>query len=144
MALPALGESNIQFCEAWKLYARASPAGEVIEIPGLTITDANLSWVFVNVAFLTEPGDHDLERHAQEAIAHFASDGRPYALADQAGRVPQHSPGPPHRRDQSERRRASRTPSTNLRSTSRIVASLVGPRAIGSSLTITARTAPSV
>lgn len=33
MALPALGESNILFREAWKIYARASPAGEVIEIP---------------------------------------------------------------------------------------------------------------
>ncbi len=41
MALPALAESNIQFREAWKLYAKASPAGEIIEAPGLTITDAN-------------------------------------------------------------------------------------------------------
>jgi hypothetical protein len=46
--------------------------------------------------------------------------------------------------DQAEDGRVPRTPSANLRSTSRIVASLVGPRAIGSSLTITARTAPSV
>src|SRR5205823_14824785 len=48
------------------------------------------------------------------------------------------------RQGQPERRRVSRTPSTNLRSTFHIVASLVDPRTIGSSLTITARTAPSV
>jgi hypothetical protein len=46
-------------------------------------------------------------------------------------------------RGQPEPCRASRTPSTNLRSTSRIISSLPGPRVIGSSLTIMARTAPS-
>jgi hypothetical protein len=80
MSTSALGESNIQFREAWKLYARASPAGEVIEAPGLTITDANQSWVFLNLGFLTDPGDRNLEHHAVKAIEHFASDNRPWAL----------------------------------------------------------------
>jgi hypothetical protein len=49
-----------------------------------------------------------------------------------------------HQPAQPERCRVARAPSINRWSMSRIVASLVGQRAIGSSLTITARTAPSV
>lgn len=75
-------ESNVQFQKSWSLYARCAADGEVVEREGIRFANARIPWIFMNVAFLTEPvaDAADLERRAREAVEYFAPEGNPWFL----------------------------------------------------------------
>jgi hypothetical protein len=77
-----VAESNLQFQEAWKLYARVSPGGEAFERGALAFADAKQPWFFMNVAALRTPiaDPADLTRRAREALEYFVPHGDPWVL----------------------------------------------------------------
>ena len=79
-------ESNVQFREAWKLYAQRSPYGEVFDREGLRFANANQPWAFMNLALLLGPvaGASDLEHRARLAVNYFGSERIPWFLTASA------------------------------------------------------------
>jgi ribosomal protein S18 acetylase RimI-like enzyme len=76
-------ESNTQFHGAWRFFARNSPAGEVLELPEVSIASSNVSWSMMNVAFLPSPMETEeaLERAATTAARYFVPKGHAWMLA---------------------------------------------------------------
>ncbi|WP_434388136.1 GNAT family N-acetyltransferase [Melittangium boletus] len=76
-------ESNARFQEAWRFFARQSAAGEVLDLPGVSIASSNVAWAMMNAAF--PPGPVDTERALSDAAAtaarHFAPKRLPWMLA---------------------------------------------------------------
>ena len=83
MSLDEIHESNTQFHGAWRFFARHSPAGEVLDLPEVSIASSNVSWTMMNVAFLPTPVDTPevLERAAAAATHYFQPRGRGWMFA---------------------------------------------------------------
>jgi GNAT superfamily N-acetyltransferase len=77
-----IAESNRHLLEAWKLYARVSPQGEVFDKDGLSVADAGQPWFFMNVGALSTPvlDGRDLQRRARQAAHYFGRRGNPWIL----------------------------------------------------------------
>lgn len=75
-------ESNLHSREFWKLFAQASPGGEVFSRNGLSIADAKQPWFFMNSGMLNRPivDRTDLQHRAQEALEHFQVGKNPWVL----------------------------------------------------------------
>lgn len=83
MPIDEILESNEQFLKAWRLFARNSPTGEVLDLPDVHIASSNVSWMMLNVAFLRAPlkSDEELQRAAAAAAGYFGPKGNPWMLA---------------------------------------------------------------
>lgn len=77
-----VAESNRQFQQVWKLYARVSAGGEAFDRDGLAFANAKQSWFFMNVGALSTPVIDwvDLTRRAREVIEYFSAAGNPWIL----------------------------------------------------------------
>src|SRR5262249_19221949 len=75
-------ESNLHSREFWKLFAKASPGGEVFDRNGLSIANAKQPWFFMNVGMLNKPvaDASDLRHRALEALEHFEPGKNPWVL----------------------------------------------------------------
>jgi ribosomal protein S18 acetylase RimI-like enzyme len=76
-------ESNTQFHGAWRFFARNSRAGEVLELPEVSIASSNVAWSMMNAAFLPSPVETEeaLERAAAAAARYFVPRKRGWMLA---------------------------------------------------------------
>jgi GNAT superfamily N-acetyltransferase len=76
-------ESNTQFRDAWRFFARHSPTGEVLDLPDVHIASSNVAWMMLNVAFLRAPlgTEAELQRAAAAAAGYFRPRGNPWMLA---------------------------------------------------------------
>ncbi|HEX8436503.1 GNAT family N-acetyltransferase [Archangium sp.] len=83
MSLDELHESNTQLQGSWRFFARSSRAGEVLELPEVSIASSNVSWSMMNAAFLPSPvgTEEALERAAAAAASYFVPRGRGWMLA---------------------------------------------------------------
>lgn len=83
MSLDEIHESNTQFHGAWRFFARNSPAGQVLDLPEVSIASSNVAWTMMNAAFLPSPVDSPqaLERAAAAASAYFQPRGRGWMFA---------------------------------------------------------------
>ena len=83
MSLDEIHESNTQFHGSWRFFARDSLAGEVLDLPEVSIAASHVSWAMMNAAFLPGPvhGEAELERAAATASTYFTPRGRGWMLA---------------------------------------------------------------
>jgi ribosomal protein S18 acetylase RimI-like enzyme len=83
MPLDEIHESNTQLQGAWRFFARSSRAGEVLDLPEVSIASSHVSWSMMNAAFLPRPVETEeaLERAAATAESYFAPKGRGWMLA---------------------------------------------------------------
>ncbi|MBZ4416584.1 GNAT family N-acetyltransferase [Myxococcus sp. RHSTA-1-4] len=83
MPIDEILESNVQFLNAWRFFARHSPTGEVLDLPDVHIASSNVSWMMLNVAFLRAPlkTEEELKRAAAAAAGYFAPRGNAWMLA---------------------------------------------------------------
>ena len=75
-----LEESNRQFVEAWRLFARGARNGAIETRDGIEITFAGLALPLVNMIFLASPVEdaRDLQRRLDAAVAFAAVRGVPW------------------------------------------------------------------
>lgn len=75
-----LEESNRQFVEAWRLFARGARNGAIEARDGLEIAFAGLTLPLVNMIFLSSPVEDvgDLQRRLDAAVAFAAARGVPW------------------------------------------------------------------
>jgi GNAT superfamily N-acetyltransferase len=75
-------ESHRQIQQAWAYFARALPAGEVVALDGVLVTDGRSPLAFMNAAFLTtRVGDvADLRARIDRASTHFRAHGVPWVF----------------------------------------------------------------
>ncbi|OJT18481.1 GNAT family N-acetyltransferase [Archangium sp. Cb G35] len=90
MSHDEIHESNTQLHRSWCFFARNSIAGEVLDLPEVSIASSNVSWSMMNAAFLPAPVETEeaLERAAATAARHLAPKGRGWMLALCEDRVP--------------------------------------------------------
>jgi ribosomal protein S18 acetylase RimI-like enzyme len=83
MSIDEIHESNIQVHGSWRFFARNSAAGEVLDLPEVSIASSNVSWTMMNAAFLPAPVETEeaLERAAATAARYFVPKGRGWMLA---------------------------------------------------------------
>jgi ribosomal protein S18 acetylase RimI-like enzyme len=83
MSIDEIRESNTQFHGSWRFFARSSPAGEVLELPEVSIASSNVTWSMMNTAFLPSPVETEeaLEKAATVAARYFVPKGRGWMLA---------------------------------------------------------------
>ncbi len=83
MSLDEVHESNVQFQGAWRFFARNSGAGEVLELPEVSIAACHVSWAMMNAAYPRGPVDTEaaLERVATTAARYQAPRGHGWMLA---------------------------------------------------------------
>jgi len=91
MSIDEIHESNAQFQGSWRFFARSSRAGEVLELPEVSIASSNVTWSMMNAAFLPHPVETEeaLERAAAAAARYFVPRGRGWMLALCEDWVPQ-------------------------------------------------------
>jgi ribosomal protein S18 acetylase RimI-like enzyme len=82
MAIEEIHESNTQFLGSWRLFARNTPKGEVVELPEVHIASANVAWQIMNAAFLPAPVETEdaLERAAAASARFFTPRERGWTL----------------------------------------------------------------
>jgi ribosomal protein S18 acetylase RimI-like enzyme len=90
MSIDEIRESNTQLHGAWRFFARASRAGEVLELPEVTIASSNVTWSMMNAAFLPSRVETEeaLEKAATAAARYFVPRGRGWMLALCEDQVP--------------------------------------------------------
>lgn len=78
-----LEESNTQFIEAWKGFARALPSGAVEELPGLVAAITHTPMPLLNMILVSSPLRDlaDLERRARVAVERGAKSGVPWLFS---------------------------------------------------------------
>ncbi len=83
MSTDEIHESNTQFHGAWRFFARHSVAGEVLDLPEVSIASSNVPWPMMNVAFLPAPveTEEELTRAAAAAASFFVPKRRTWMLA---------------------------------------------------------------
>jgi GNAT superfamily N-acetyltransferase len=83
MPIDEILESNTQFLNAWRYFARHSPTGEVLDLPEVHIASSNVSWMMLNVAFLPAPLETEAELRSAAAAAarYFEPRGNGWMLA---------------------------------------------------------------
>jgi len=83
MPIDEIRESHTQLHDAWRFFARCNPAGEVLELPEVSIASSNVTWPLLNTAFLPAPVDTEdaLEKAATAAARYFLPKGRGWMLA---------------------------------------------------------------
>jgi len=83
MSTEDIHESNTQFQEAWRFFARNSAAGQVLDLPEVSIASSNVAWAMMNAAFLPGPVDTEeaLTRAASAAARYFEPQRRGWMLA---------------------------------------------------------------
>lgn len=83
MSIDEIHESNTQFHDSWRFFARNSVAGEVLDLPEVSIASSNVSWSMMNAAFLPAPVETEeaLVRAAAAAARFFLPKGRGWMLA---------------------------------------------------------------
>jgi GNAT superfamily N-acetyltransferase len=91
MSTDEIHESNVQFQGSWRFFARSSRAGEVVDLPEVSIASSNVAWSMMNAAFLPRPVETEeaLERAAATAASYFVPKGRGWMLALCEDWVPQ-------------------------------------------------------
>ncbi|MFY0524927.1 GNAT family N-acetyltransferase [Archangium gephyra] len=90
MSHDEIHESNTQLHGSWRFFARNSVAGEVLDLPEVSIASSNVSWSMMNAAFLPTRVETEeaLERAAATAARHLAPKGRGWMLALCEDQVP--------------------------------------------------------
>lgn len=90
MSIDEIHESNTQFHDSWRFFARNSVAGEVLDLPEVSIASSNVSWAMMNTAFLPSlvETEEALERAAATAARFFVPKGRGWMLALCEDQVP--------------------------------------------------------
>lgn len=76
-------ESNTQFHDAWRFFARGSAGGEALDLDGVSIAASHVPWAMMNAAFVPHPvrTPGELTHAAHTAALHFAPHGRAWMLA---------------------------------------------------------------
>jgi ribosomal protein S18 acetylase RimI-like enzyme len=90
MSHDEIHESNTLLHGSWRFFARNSVAGEVLDLPEVSIASSNVSWSMMNAAFLASlvETEEALERAAATAARHLAPKGRGWMLALCEDQVP--------------------------------------------------------
>ncbi|WP_375771644.1 GNAT family N-acetyltransferase [Archangium gephyra] len=90
MSHDEIHESNTQLYGSWRFFARSSLAGEVLDLPEVSIASSNVSWSMMNAAFLPAAVETEeaLKRAAATAARHLAPQGRGWMLAFCEDQVP--------------------------------------------------------
>ncbi len=90
MSHDEIHESNTQLHGSWRFFARNSVAGEVLDLPEVSIASSNVSWSMMNAAFLPARVETEeaLERAAATAARHLGPQGRGWMLALCEDQVP--------------------------------------------------------
>ncbi|QRN95070.1 GNAT family N-acetyltransferase [Archangium violaceum] len=75
MSIDEIHESNTRFHDTWRFFARNSVAGEVLDLPEVSIAASNVAWSMMNAAFLPGPVETEeaLTRAAATAARYFAA-----------------------------------------------------------------------
>jgi ribosomal protein S18 acetylase RimI-like enzyme len=75
MSIDEIRESTTQFQGAWRFFASNSTAGEVLDLPEVSIASSHVAWSMMNVAFLPGPmeTEEDLTRAAATAARYFSA-----------------------------------------------------------------------
>ena len=83
MSIDEIRESHTQFHDAWRFFARSNPAGEVLELPEVSIASSNVTWPLMNTAFIPShvETEETLEKAATAAARYFLPKGRGWMLA---------------------------------------------------------------